>query len=50
MIETTERTCLNANILDVYNSNKKDRCNKCERLAEYIQMETNEILCWNHSL
>ena len=49
-IITTETNRLNNLVFDLYTSNKKDKCLKCERIADYIQVDSKEILCWLHSI
>jgi len=46
---TIETTRLNNLVFDLYTS-KKDKCLKCDRMADYIQVDSKEILCWLHSI
>jgi len=47
-IQIKRHNQLNDNILDLYQN--KGTCSKCDRNGQYILRETNEILCWNHSI
>ncbi len=47
-IQIKRNNQLNNNILDFCQN--KGKCSKCDRRGEYVLMNTNEILCWNHSI
>lgn len=47
-IQIKQNNQLNNNILDLCLN--KSKCSKCDRIGEYILRETEEILCWVHSI
>ena len=47
-IQVKQNNQLNNNILDLCLN--KSKCSKCDRMGEYILRETEEILCWVHSI
>ncbi|MSZ78193.1 MAG: hypothetical protein F2667_13895 [Actinobacteria bacterium] len=42
-------TYLKSYILEHF-KNSKNKCSKCDRIAQYTNIETTTFLCWNHSL
>lgn len=50
-IQVKQNNQLNDNILDFcQNTEIFKTCSKCDRRGEYVLINTNEILCWNHSI
>jgi hypothetical protein len=49
MVETHRKSYLNDCTLEHFR-NSKNKCSKCERLAQYKNVDNNTFLCWNHSL
>ena len=49
MVENNRKSYLNDSILEHFR-NCKNKCSKCERLAQYKNVNNNTFLCWNHSL
>lgn len=47
--ENERNTYLKNYILEHF-KNSKNKCSKCDRIAEYTIVETTTFLCWNHSL
>ena len=47
-IQLKRKNQLNDSVLDFCQN--KGKCSKCDRRGDYVLMNTNEILCWNHSI
>ena len=47
--ENEKNTYLKNYILEHF-KNSKNKCSRCDRIAQYTNIETNTFLCWNHSL
>ena len=48
---TTNSLYLNKSKLEQYKQKKtNEKCIKCCRQPKYIDNESNELYCWNHSL
>lgn len=47
--ENNRNTYLKNYILE-YFKNSQNKCCKCDKIAQYTNIETTTFLCWNHSL
>jgi len=47
--ENERHTYLKNYILEHF-KNSKNKCSKCDRIAQYTNIDTTAFLCWNHSL
>ena len=47
--ENERNTYLKNYILEHF-KNSKNKCSKCDRIAQYTNIDTTVFLCWNHSL
>ena len=48
LLNITQRSLKKVNLETLKNS--FDKCQKCNRDAVYLNKESNQILCWNHSI